>query len=172
MSSSRPSRLRARSRVSREGAIGAKSRFYPFLARLPGELEIIAGGASHRNDTAPHIPVLDLQLGHTRRRHAGKRGAARTDEQTPGPSRLSGRWICPKTKTCTSISLAIISAPTRSQPHEAIAAPGRMPSTFHCGRSLFRLGAVRISLHGLQRWPQALVWPNGNVTRQLQCFWR
>ena len=46
------------------------------------------------------------------------------------PFSMRGRCICPKTRTCTSISRAIISAPTRSEPCEAIwTKPIRIPST-------------------------------------------
>jgi len=68
-------------KVEVEPARNCGDKILALSRQLPGELEIIAGGASHRNDIAPHIAVLDLQLSHTRRRHAGKRSAARTDEE-------------------------------------------------------------------------------------------
>ena len=53
-----------------------------FSRQLLGEPEIVAGRAPQGNYIAPHIAVHNLQLGHTRRRHAGKRSAVRADEQT------------------------------------------------------------------------------------------
>ena len=52
--------------------------------------------------------------------------------------------ICSKADTCTSIS-----APTRSEPCEAMSLMLSASIAFRCDRRLFRLGPVQVSMHCL-----------------------